>query len=160
MYGSGHMGAALLLYAPLGRSLVAVDASLAIAGGAVAVALARLPDVDRRLPLVAHRGITHTPAFVAVVAVGACLAGHLLAVGAGFEPARWGTGIGAATATSLGSHLVADALTPRGVPLLWPVSRRRVSAGLVRADDPACNFALLVVGITVTLGVVRGAGWI
>lgn len=93
---------------------------------------ALLPDIDHpqswagrkmraiSVPLsavVGHRGITHS-----LLAVAAAVAG--LAV--------WG--VGAMTAPIMVgylSHLVADGLTPSGVPLLWP-NRRRFTLNLCR----------------------------
>ena len=52
MYKTGHWGASLLLYAPVGYALAGVRPAFAVVGGAVVLALARLPDIDHRLPLV------------------------------------------------------------------------------------------------------------
>lgn len=160
MNRSGHYGAALLLYAPLAARWVAVDERLAVAGGIAALAVARLPDVDARVPLVAHRGVTHTPAFVATVAAGLAAGTYLLAAVAGCRPDRWAACVGVAATASLASHVLADATTPAGVPLLWPCSARRVSADLVWAGDPLVNGALLASGLVAAAMVARGAGWL
>ncbi|HYD99937.1 MAG TPA: metal-dependent hydrolase, partial [Alphaproteobacteria bacterium] len=61
--------------------------------------------------VVGHRGVTHS-----LLAIAACVA------------ALWFYGLSAALVAPLAigylSHLAADALTPSGVPLLWPVKRR------------------------------------
>jgi len=60
MYWRGHVGIALLAYAPVaGAVRVAGEPELTVLGAAVAVTFATLPDLDHRLP-VAHRGPTHT----------------------------------------------------------------------------------------------------
>jgi inner membrane protein len=48
------------------------------------------------------------------------------------------------------AHLLADALTPAGVPLLWPLSGRRRSLSLTRADDTTANLLLLALGVGAT----------
>jgi inner membrane protein len=77
-----------------------------------------------RLPLVVfallarHRGLSHTLAACGLLAA---VAGLLAAV-------LGGVGAAAAAGCALGycAHVLADACTPSGVPLWWPVSRRRV----------------------------------
>ena len=77
MHKEGHIGAALLVYAPLGF-VTAVVATLdcAVLGALAAAALAMVPDLDMRVPGIKHRGVTHTVHFA--VAVG--LSVGLLAV--------------------------------------------------------------------------------
>lgn len=61
MYQYGHYGAALLGYAPLGFLLAVTGfEDLAILGAVGAAALAMVPDVNLRVPLVTHRGVTKT----------------------------------------------------------------------------------------------------
>ena len=57
MYKTGHYGAALFVYAPVGFVLLSVDPALAVLGGVGSAALSRLPDYDQRVPLVDHREI-------------------------------------------------------------------------------------------------------
>jgi inner membrane protein len=61
--------------------------------------------------------------------------------------------------TAVLAHLAADALTPAGVPLWWPVSDRRMSLGLVGASHRLANYGLLgagTVAAALTLGVRPG----
>lgn len=125
----------------LGAALWAVTAKLTGAPAADPQALAAaalgalLPDIDHpqswagrkmkpiSVPLalvVGHRGVTHS-----LLAVLACL-GVLAVMGLGW----------AAAPVVLGylSHLAGDALTPSGVPLLWP-SRRRFTLNLCRTGS-------------------------
>lgn len=61
MHREGHVGAALVAYAPIGGVLVAAGATgAAVVGGMVAFGLAMLPDWDQQIPFVDHRGVTHT----------------------------------------------------------------------------------------------------
>ncbi len=134
-------------------------AGLALAAGlapaepqalAAAALGALLPDIDhprswagRRLRaisvplslLVGHRGVTHS-----LLAVAGALA-VLALLGTGFATAP--------VAVGYLSHLAADALTPSGVPLLWP-SRRRFSLNLVETGSTA------EIGLVAALAVVAG----
>ena len=158
MLKTGHYGAALLLYAPVGFLLLSVDPALAVLGGVGTVALARLPDYDLRVPFVRHRGVTHTLAFLAVVAAALGWVGHLFAGEFGTSPTRT-AGLGVVVAVvAVGSHLLADALTPSGVPLLWPLSRRRFSVSVATATSPVANYGLLALGLAATVAVGYLAG--
>jgi len=155
MYRPGHYGAALLVYAPVGLVVsLAGFTTLAAVGGAVSLALAPLPDVDQRIPLVDHRGVTHTLGFAAAVGAVLGAVGWLLGGTGGAMPATslavFGFVVGT---TAIGSHLLADLITPMGITPLWPVSSRRCTLGLTRADNVLANYALLGVGILVSLGV-------
>ncbi|WP_276271618.1 metal-dependent hydrolase [Haloarcula litorea] len=152
MYRTGHYGAALLGYAPLGFALLVLgDPTLAVAGGALSLALAPLPDYDQRVPLVSHRGVTHTLPFALVV--GGCLGavGWLVGANGGtWQPATlalFGVVVGV---TAVGSHLLADVITPAGIVPFWPVSGKKYTLGLARADDTLANYLLLVLGVFVT----------
>ena len=161
MYKTGHYGAALLVYAPVGFMLLSVDPALAVLGGVGAVALARLPDYDLRVPFVEHRGVTHTLLFLGLVAavLGGC--GYHAAGAFGTEPTRT-AGLGVVVAViavvAVGSHLLADALTPAGVPLLWPLSGRRFSADVATASNPLANYGLLALGMVACIAVGYVAG--
>ena len=159
MYRLGHQGAALVAYAPIGLALVlAGRPTLAVVGGGVSLALASLPDVDQRLPGVRHRGVTHTLGFA--LAVGGVLAavgwslGRGGGVGTAVEFATVGFAVGT---TTIISHLLADAITPMGITPFWPVSDRHYSVGLCRADNTLANYALLGLGIAVTVAVLAVA---
>ena len=97
MYREGHVGAALLAYAPVGFVVAAAGFRfLSLIGGIGVAALAMLPDYDQKVPGVDHRGPTHTVWFAVVVGV-----------------------------VTIGSHIAADALTPAGVRPFAPVRTRR-----------------------------------
>ncbi len=122
-----------------------------VPGLALAVLGSMLPDIDhpgslvgRKLRvvsvplslLVGHRGITHS-----LLAVLACL-GLLAVMGLGW--------LAAPVAVGYLSHLLADALTPSGVPLLWP-NRRRFTLDLLETGS------LTEWGLVLLLGL--GAAW-
>lgn len=154
MHREGHVGAALLAYAPLGAAVALLGVTdLAVVGGAACVALTMVPDYDVRVPLVRHRGVTHTPVFAVTVGGVVGVVGGALGGPAGPSVALVLGSFGFAVGTlSILAHVAADALTPAGVEPLWPVSGRRYSLDLVRARDPLANYALLLVGLAVSGG--------
>jgi inner membrane protein len=149
MYRTGHYGAALLVYAPAGAIAIALGfETLALAGGAVAVWGAKLPDVDLKLPLVSHRGVTHTVWFALLAGVVLGGVGVLVGANRGSLEAAGLAAFGATVGVlTIGSHILADALTPMGVRPFAPVSDREYSLALATADSPIANFGLLVLGI-------------
>lgn len=152
VYAPGHVGAALCCYAPVAAVLSARgEPALALLGAGVAVALSTLPDVDELEGLpVDHRGPTHTVWFVALVATVAAGVGALAGLVVG-RPVAVAATVGGATFVSLGSHLLADVVTPMGVRPLYPLSAWHHSFDLTPAKNPQVNAALLAVGLTVTL---------
>lgn len=147
MYRNGHVGAALLAYAPIAAIVVAVGLEgLAIGGGAVAVGLASLPDADQRVPFVSHRGVTHTVQFAVAVGVLLGVGAGLISEGGGplsaFALGSFGFVVGTVT---LLSHIAADALTPMGVE---PFNDgRHYSYDVTRAANPVANYVLLGLGV-------------
>lgn len=160
MLRPGHLGVSLAVYAPLAVVLFAAgEPELAVVAGAAMLGLTMLPDVDLDVPFVPHRGPTHSLAFAGLVGlafggIGSLAAAHpgpVAAVGLG----GFGFAVGALT---VGAHLLADAFTPSGVPLFWPVSGRSYSLSLFRADNPAANYGLLALGTIVAAGTLVTAG--
>jgi len=150
MHRTGHYGASLLAYAPVGFVAVALGFPTAgVGGGALAVALAMVPDWDQRIPGVPHRGPTHTVHFAAAVAVltGLLGAGMGASVSDGNALVALGAGVfGAATgAVAILGHIGADALTPMGVTPLGD-DGPHISYDVCRADSPLGNYALLALG--------------
>jgi inner membrane protein len=149
MFRPGHYGVTLLLYAPFGCWLLSLGhPTVALAGGAGMLWLTMLPDWDSHIPLITHRGSTHTLLFAALVGVAA----WLLASGTGYgsHPVgpfdlRWfAAGI---AAFAVVSHLTADLLNPMGVALFWPVTDRRFTVYVTRADNRLANYLLFALGI-------------
>ncbi|RKD97663.1 metal-dependent hydrolase [Halopiger aswanensis] len=156
MYQVGHYGAALLLYAPLGAAVsLAGYEPAALLGGLVCVGLSTLPDCDHRLPLIDHRGPTHTLLFAGLV--GGALAGTVAVLGdaSASLPAPVGRVddallVGFAFvvgALSIVSHLLADALTPMGIRPFWPVSSRHYTLRVTRAANTIANYVLFAIGV-------------
>ena len=145
MHRWGHVGAALLAYAPVGTTVTAAgDPALAVGGAAVAVAVSTLPDADELLSL-DHRGPTHTVWFVAACTLVAS------GLGAVAGPAVDRTAVlpavaGAAVGLSLVSHLLADVVTPMGVRPFYPLSSWHHSLEVTPARNPRANAALFGLG--------------
>lgn len=149
MHREGHVGAALLAYAPVGFIVFVVGFEGAAMAGAVGAGLlAMIPDYDQRVPGISHRGITHTVWFAALVGVGLALIG--LAIGSNdgiFAAIGLGVfGLLVGTVTIL-SHIAADALTPMGVEPFAPVRNDHYSYDVARAANPIANYALLILGV-------------
>lgn len=146
MHRSGHIGVALLAYAPVLYAFVSEGQLLVAAAGAgLVLALTQLPDADLAIPLVAHRGPTHSLAFAAFVG-GVVWAGVLAAPASVQSRETVAVGAGGLAAFAVLAHLLADALTPRGVPLLWPVTSSRFSLDVTPAGSVFWNGGLLIVG--------------
>jgi inner membrane protein len=149
MYWRGHVGIALLAYAPVaGAVRVVGEPGLAVLGAAVAVALSTLPDLDHRLP-VPHRGPTHTIAFALAAGVLVVLAaGVVLPAGGGTALPPWTPGfVGGVATLSLCSHVAGDAITPMGIWPLRPLSKWHVTLDLTPAANPRANRLFLGVGV-------------
>jgi inner membrane protein len=148
MHKEGHTGAALLVYAPLGLcAMVIAGSQLAFLGAVVAVGLAMVPDLDMRVPLLTHRGPTHTVWFAlasgVVLAIlggqGVAEAGVLAALGGALFGLLLGTG-------TVMSHIAVDALTPAGVRPFRPLRDDQYRYAITRASNPLANYALLGIG--------------
>lgn len=148
MHKEGHIGAALLTYAPVGAvALVLEFDTFALVGGAVAVGLSMLPDYDQRIPGLNHRGPTHTVWFALAVGIFLAVIGGLAGPSTGpltvVGLAIFGFIVGVLT---IGSHILADALTPAGVRPFAPYRNDRYSYDLAQSNNPLANYAILVVG--------------
>lgn len=159
MHQEGHIGAALLAYAPVGAVTLALGFdTLALLGAAAVAALSMLPDVDHRVPGIAHRGPTHTVWFVLGVAAVLGLLGGLAGSEAG-PVAALGLGSFAVAVgvAALGSHLLADSLTPTGIRPFAPWRSRHYSYDLTTSANRMANYALLALGV-VAAGVALAVG--
>lgn len=146
MYIAGHVGAALLCYAPVAAALVSTGQSeLAVVGVVVAVAVAGLPDIDHSLP-VNHRGPTHTVWFAAGVALLCGVVGWGVGTVTGNAVVLGGV-IGSAVFLSLLSHLLADSITPMGIRPFAPVSSWHWTFDIVPAANTRANAAFLSGGV-------------
>ncbi len=149
MYQAGHYGAALAVYAPIGFGLLAVGLpDFALLGGAVMVGGAMLPDMDIRVPFLKHRGLTHTIWFALAVGIGLGAIGGAIGANSGVGAAVALGGFGFLLGTlTVGSHLLADVLTPMGIRPFEPLRDDEYSLELTRAANPIANYLLLALGI-------------
>ncbi len=161
MFKKGHLGVSLLVFGPIGYTLaVRGFPELAVVGGFVMVWFSMLPDVDHRLPIIEHRGPTHSLVFAGLVggvgwAVGTAAE---TVVASSVSLATFGFAVGALTVIA---HLIGDTLTPAGVPYLWPLSGRTFSVSLTQANSGLANSGLFGLGLVVTFGwVAVVAGWV
>jgi len=161
MHRDGHIGIVLVMYAPIAFVLSWLGLVTPMLLGLVGVAvMSYAPDVDLRVPLVAHRGITHS-ALAAVVA-GLAYAGigvSLAATGGGasgdaavvigsplaaqLAAATFGFLVGA---LGVASHLVGDMLTPMGIEPWQPVDDTSYSLEVVTASNLIANKAFALAG--------------
>lgn len=155
----GHYGMALLLSSPIvaGLGVAASDATAGIPFAVIVIGTSMLPDIDRHIPGMRHRGATHTVlfgilvgAFCGVVALGVVatmLKLTMIVVVAVFGYVFTGCIVG------IGSHLLADSLTvgsgAYGIHPFWPYSTREVRFGLARSNSRLWNAGLLAMGIAI-----------
>ena len=163
MYKLGHYGVALLVYAPLAFALLVAGYEVAaLLGGAGMVVLSTLPDIDHQLPLVSHRGPTHSVLFALVVGGGVAGVVMVLAppyLGVTGTPVAAAFGFGVGTLAVL-AHLLGDVLTPMGIRPFWPVSNASFSLSVTRASSPVANYLLFALGVLAAAAALVGAGQI
>jgi len=164
VYRQGHYGVSLLCWTPVGAWLATTESVvLAVVGGVVVLWLAMLPDYDYHLPLVSHRGITHTVWFALLFGGVFTLAGNAAGTHASSIPViAPETVLGAEPTTGLAiygglvgvvavfAHLLADMLTPAGITPFWPLWRRELSLHLFDAPSRIANYGLLTLGLAAT----------
>ena len=146
MRAHGHIGLALLLLSLLTLATACASGSppgprllLAVAA---ALPLSLLPDVDLKIRVSKHRGLSHSLMAAAIVAALAALA---------YPEPSLRHYVFAAAFVSFYSHVLGDVISVRPVPALYPVVRRRLALRLVRADDPYVNAAALASGLVAAL---------
>ncbi|WP_121823280.1 metal-dependent hydrolase [Halostella salina] len=155
----GHLGTTLFIG---GIVVVGLGLPLGIVATMIMLVIMQLPDQDHNIPVVEHRGFTHSIWFVIIVAV--ILAStiayptrfiQLTAIRNGLlsswvvHPVDVWLFFGGTVALGLVGHIATDALSVGGgfkVKPLWPVSSRTVALQRCTWDDRAWNAALLAAG--------------
>ena len=154
MYRRGHKGMLLILYAPVLVGLLWMELYVfAILGLVLGLLLVMLPDKDQSVPMMKHRGFTHTIWFASLVGLGMALVGMTLApvlIFAGVDASPVILFLGFIGVFSIVAHLFADSLTPAGVKPLTPVSSRKHS-GSINANSFLGNWVLWLLGIVAIL---------
>ncbi|WP_418281111.1 metal-dependent hydrolase [Halorubrum sp. DTA98] len=155
MYSRGHVGLALLAYAPIaGVILDAGAVELALVGGVLAVAFATIPDVDQMLPI-PHRGPTHTLAFALATGIAAALVATVVMAGSAPSAPSWTPlFVGTVVTITLCSHIAGDAITPMGIQPFRPLSEFHYTMDLTPAKNPRANHLFLAVGVVALAAVV------
>ena len=155
MYRRGHKGVLLLLYAPFLVVMLILELYVfAVLGLVISLSLVMLPDKDQSVPMMKHRGFTHTIWFASLVGLGMALVGMTLApilIFAGVDATPVILFLGFIGVFSIVAHLFADSLTPAGVKPWTPVSGRRHS-GSINANSFLGNWVLWLLGIVAILG--------
>lgn len=160
MHEKGHIGASLVIYAPFGFVLTALSSFQLGVVGAVAVAsMAMVPDLDMRVPLVKHRGITHTVWFAIVVGITFGIVGAVVGLQESILRAALFGGLAFLFGgLTIVSHILADALTPMGITPFAPVRNHKYTLDLFKAANPIANYVLFAFGGVVAAGaLVAGA---
>ncbi|MDZ7730116.1 MAG: metal-dependent hydrolase [Natrialbaceae archaeon] len=155
MNRDGHYGVALLVYCPRRLCAGAIGIQPACGRGGIALlVLVMVPDWDLYVPLLPHRGPTHSVTFALLVglAVGIGVAygireGLLGPLTASADPLSLVLGGVFIGSFSVVSHLLGDVLTPMGIRPLWPLSSYYISFDITRAANPISNKLLLAAGI-------------
>ena len=154
MYKRGHRGMYYLLYAPVLVVLLYMEMYVfALVGLVLSPLLLMLPDKDQSVPMMKHRGFTHTIWFASLVGLGMALVGMTLApvlIFAGVDATPVILFLGFIGVFSIVAHLFADSLTPAGVKPWTPVSGRRHS-GSINANSFLGNWVLWLIGIVAIL---------
>lgn len=162
MHRLGHQGINLVLFAPVLFVLIVAGYPLAGALGVLVMfSTASLPDVDHSLPLIDHRGITHT--VWAAVVTGAVVGGLTWFAATAFvgivetlEFSREGVAAyaGGVAAFSVLGHLLGDVLTPMGIAPWYPLSTRSYTLSVCPAKSWLANRLLFASGVGATTAVV------
>jgi inner membrane protein len=177
MHRTGHIGTALLLYAPVAYGLIHNgQIALAALGLVGMLVIEPIPDRDMEIPWLTHRGGSHT--LLCAALVGLCLGGIVLVGGrhlralvvtqlagtplsgtaskiAAMDVQAFAVFAFAIAGFAIVSHLLGDVLTPMGIRPFWPLSSRKLSLGVWTASNRIANPALLVLGIAA----LAGAAW-
>jgi inner membrane protein len=166
MYRKDHLGAALLFAAP---TMWLVGTATDNLFGAILLSFGALwgtsvPDLDRYVPWIRHRGVTHTVLFALIVSSGGAIAltvglwqlgGNLLSDL--ITPQQLCVCFGFGILAGLVGHLCADIMvverTSRLIQPLWPVSSSRIRLRVTRADSQVWNAGLLIGGMVAQLAV-------
>lgn len=179
MHRRGHVGVALLAYAPAGFILLRErQLGLALLGLFGVLAVEPLPDNDMWIPYLNHRGTSHSlfcALFVGGVigTVGWLIGGWAAEFFIGLDDSAVGVfagvfqiigeqlrGLGAEALARFGFavgffgiivHLLGDVITVSGIRPFLPLSRWRLSLSRLRADNSVANNGLFGLGVAVLL---------
>lgn len=168
MNRKGHIGLALLAAAPVQFLAGSILPQWGFLVAGAAVLADRIPDIDQRLPLVSHRGLTHTVLFgvITSLSLAAVLATGLTAIQTG--PHASVSAMAGVTenravftvsfvgfALGFASHLFGDMLIEAydyALHPLWPFSDARFALGWISANSKAIwDVVFLAAGVLASL---------
>ncbi|WP_369685641.1 metal-dependent hydrolase [Salinibaculum rarum] len=154
MYWKGHYGITLLLATPISAALIVTGhPSIAYLVTGLMLSTSVLPDVDRKLPLVTHRGPTHTVWFGAGIGVlGAGFFGNSLPPSTlpfGLSHTMFVTIIFLGMTAGILSHLLGDIITHSGIQPFAPLSTTTYTLHLTTAANSTLNAVLFTSGLLI-----------
>jgi membrane-bound metal-dependent hydrolase YbcI (DUF457 family) len=175
MHRRGHVGVAMLAYAPVGFVLLAErQLGLALLGLFGVLAVEPLPDNDMWIPFLDHRETSHSLFCALAVGgvigtlgwlIGGWMAGFFIGLDASAVGVFAGVfqlvgeqfrGLDASALARFGfavgffgilAHLLGDVITVSGIRPLLPLSRWQLSLSRLRADNSIANNALFGLGV-------------
>lgn len=174
MNRKGHIGLALLVSAPFALIIgILLNPRWCVLLVGAALFADRIPDKDQQLPIISHRGITHTVPFGIVASVG--LAAFFTAIATITQPSSaFGVGIVENVTNNFGlfaisllgfslgfaAHLIGDMLIKAydyAVTPYWPFSSKPVALGWADAESKRLwDWGLLLFGILANVGIAIG----
>lgn len=145
MHKLGHIGFNILLYIPVFMLTIGAGyENLAIGGLITVILTCTLPDIDMKLPLIEHRGITHTAWFVLLMGIGVGSVFSMFAPSTGGNMYfLFGTLVGVVSGAG---HLIGDSMTHSGIHPWYPVNNKWYCLDLFAADSALANYGFLILG--------------
>jgi inner membrane protein len=152
MYARGHIGLGLITTAPLLYFISKTQSVSLIIGTLLLVGtVSPLPDIDLKIPLLKHRGMTHTVWYAIGVGVLFAIATYTTNLSV-FQSTVLTSGFYFVFGFSLvGSHILGDVITPMGISPFQPFSTQKYSLGVVKSANRYVNTALFIVGVFVVI---------
>lgn len=171
----------MLLYAPVAFTLLSEGRpEVAVLGAAIVYVVEQIPDTDQFIPVLKHRGFSHTIGFAVLVGLALGVLGLFIGERAFLIVGDWITaqgfdGVGSAIIEAeaavnerelarigfgmgtfgILAHLAGDVVTKMGIQPFLPVFSWRVSLSRLKARNPYANQLLFVLGV----GALAGAMW-
>ena len=166
MYKSGHTGLSLLFYSPLLYLFIEFnELAFASIGLIIIISYSSVPDLDFKVPGVKHRGYSHSLIGAVIIALPMSIIAYFsyiylnkLTVEFGgelaYSPMLMSVFAFILAFFAVLTHYAGDIVTPSGIPILAPVSKKKYSLNLFYAKNKLANGLSLFLGISATLTVV------
>lgn len=146
MHKLGHHGISAIATSPIVLWLIYTNNNL-LALFAILTTLftANIPDWDLKIPLMTHRGVSHT-IWVPFI-IGGMITGISYSVNGTIG--IFTTVIMLTTFVSITSHIVSDTLTPSGAKLFYPIKDKVYTYNMVYSANSIVNGSLGVVSLLI-----------